>query len=64
MCEDENLYLCTSCQRHFDIGPVMMKLANDPHADWDAPLQCPRCSATTIRQAKGVLTSAQSSSLN
>jgi hypothetical protein len=54
MTHDENLYLCTTCQRHFDIGPVMLKLASNPEADWDAPLHCPRCDATTIRSASRV----------
>ena len=60
----EDLYLCTTCRRHFDIGPVMLRLAAQSRADWEAPIHCPRCDAITIQQAKGIIISPQPSGIN
>jgi len=51
----EDIYVCTTCQRRFHIGPVMLKIAHSPKPDWNAPVHCPHCDATTIQQAQDTL---------
>ena len=49
---EDRIYFCTACNRKFDIGPIMLKLADTAktQADWDAPLHCPHCDSTKIKK--------------